>query len=202
MELGVAKNIPRLSATKAQYSIFELVLLIAVIVLFSWFILQPKRAELSVQNQQLSQLTAESEKLNFELKTLQNLIATLQNHKQDVLNLDEALPLDGKITKLHLLLQTLIGSTGATLGDLSVSQTSDFIAAGNTALINAPFAAKRSVKRITGSLTLFGNFFQLQEALKKLENNSRIMDILSVDMVGSKDDKLDLKLNFQTYYYE
>jgi len=183
-------------------SLMEIILLVVVIVLFYWFIAKPKQAEVASLDSKYSEVKAEAESVKNQVEQLKGLVQQLKSHSKDIMLLDEALPLDGKITRLNLLMNSLAASSGVTLGDLSLSSRGDYISAGNTAIINNPFAAKRSLQKTTVNLNLFGNFSQIQGFLRKLENNGRILNLTSVEIEGSQDDKLNLRLSLETYYYE
>jgi Tfp pilus assembly protein PilO len=73
---------------------------------------------------------------------------------------------------------------------------------GNKERISNPYAAERSLKKVSGSIYVTGTFDQLEAFIKKVETNARIINILGLELNQAADDKLSLKCTLETYYYE
>lgn len=208
MELEISKPGPKLGSpsTSSQknaphYSLFEIVLLVVVTALFYWFIVQPKQASLKVLNEGLNKLQQEDKSLSADLDKMNSLIRSLKNNPDKIAKLNEALPLDGKTPDVYLLITELARSSGVTVGDINVSGRSNDIVAGNQALIEHPFSAKRELQTLAVKVYVIGTYEQLKAFLQKLESNARVMDIVSLDMSATQNGLLALDLNLNTYFF-
>lgn len=186
---------------KYQHSLIEVVLLIVVIGLFLWFIVQPKKAELASQNEILSELQQEEAELSSNLTKLENLVEKLKANPKAVSQLDEALPLTNNTTRIHLLLEELASASGIVIGDINVIGENDAVVAGDTELLADPFAASRTLKVFNTGISLIGTYEQLVSFMQKIENNARIMEIVSLEFAGTDEGFLDLKLTLDIYYF-
>jgi len=185
-----------------QHTIFEVVLLIIVGVLIYMFLLQPKLAELATTNNQLQTLQVQNDSIQKNKQTLASLIAKLHSSPQQVAELDEALPLDGRQTLYRIAMTNIVNSSGMKVGDMSIEAGADTIAAGNKAELANPYSQTRKLKKFTASINLSGTFDQFISFLKTLENSGRIIDINNIEILSSKDNLLEFKLSTQSYYYE
>jgi Tfp pilus assembly protein PilO len=205
MDLDLKKNISGMDLPviiKAHsHSLYEVVFLCIVIALFYWYILSPKKAEVSVQTTLLSQLQEQQKKWEDSRDQLKLLVQQLNNNKAQAIVLDEALPLNGKIINLHLLIEKLANDSGVTIGDISLTGSGDAVVAGDKALLANPYGPKRTLQKLTGAVYVVGTYPQLQALLQKLENYGRIMDITALDIQSAKDSQLSLKLIMNSYYF-
>lgn len=205
MEINFAKQIPRPlvipASLRQRGSLFELLILVVVGILFFWFIISPKNSELSNQKSLVESLSAESAKLSDQQKELDSLIRQLDASSKDISKLDESLPLHPRTTWMYLLVESLVQSSGMAIGGLSVSNQEADIMAGNTALLAEPFSAQRVLKRVAVNLSVSGTFSQFQSFLEKVENSGRIFDIKTLDISSSSNELLDFRLSLDAYYF-
>ncbi len=179
----------------------QIVLLLVVIVLFSWFLVKPKINEstdlhrtLAAKKQQLGKLQSEKQELN-------RLISQMQDSAEDIKLLDEAVPLTGRVTKLNVLIENLAQSSGMQIGQLSADGMDEVISAGNKDVLENPYEAKRSLQTATVSVLLIGNIEQFRNFLELLETNGRILDVSSLDVVGG-DAVTRFRVKLKAYAYE
>ncbi len=201
----MALNISKVEITAlpkaAQTSFIEVVVLIVIIGLFYWFMVLPKAASLQTQTKAYEAAQKRQQSSAHELKNLESLISQLKSSQKEVVRLDEALPLDGKTTKLQMLIEYMAGTSGLTVGGVNVSGKGDTILAGDKALLSQPFKPKRSLQKMSVSIFVTGTFDQLQTFLKKIESNSRIMDVASLDIGPAQEGLLSLRLSVDSYYF-
>lgn len=197
------KNInfnPSVPAKSARWFWFEMFLLLAVCGLFYWFVVLPKRSALADKQSQLTQLQDQQKQMETSLATFKNLVKDLDSHSKEVSDLDYALPLDGRVTELQILLESMAKTVGVTIGDISVNPQNDEIWAGNTALLADPYSAQRSLKKLSGTVYVLGSFDQLEAFLQKLETSARIIDVSSLNIDSGPAGSLGLRLTVSAYY--
>lgn len=184
----------------SRNSLFEVGLLVIVCALFAWFILLPKKAQVAEKNSEKAKIEDQQSKMAESLKILNLRIQELDSHKQEIANLDDALPLKGKTTYLQILIQSLADSAGVTVGDITISGKGDAVAAGDTELLKNPYGAVRTLQKLSGTVSVIGSFVQLESFLKKIETSGRIMQISGIDIAAGQDNNLNLKVSLDAYY--
>ncbi len=205
MDFEIPKKIIKTETVSAvkpyRFSIVETFLLIVVIGLFSWFILLPKKAAVQTRENELKDLVNQQQSIASKVSTLKGLIAQLESHQKQVSYLDEALPLEGRTSKLQILLNSITASAGVTVGDMNIMSDSEQVFATNTDTAQESFKASRSLKKLTANVYVIGTYEQLKAFLEKVEETGRILDIVSLDLGASQDNQLDLRLVVTSYYY-
>ena len=206
MATTVSKNINIGLPPKPKSSnntLFSVVLLLVVCGLFGFFIILPKKSAVAAKQSQLQQLKSQEALITTQAAQLNGLIASLQNHSQDVKELDASLPLNGKTFDLQLLLESLANESGVTVGSINLSGNGNEVLAGDTSLLEDPYSASRTLQTITGEVYVIGSFPQLLGFLQKIENSDRIMQVTSLEI--SSDDNngssLSLKIDLNAYYF-
>src|SRR6476469_5499542 len=141
------------------------ILVLVVLVLFSWFILRPKlaatmqtRADLQTNQIQLAKVQADQAELN-------RLINDLHAAPDDVALLDEALPLNDRITHVQILLESLVQSSGMTVAVINSDDSSKDVSAGDKELLANPYQANRKLHTITLTVSVTGTMEQLKNLL-------------------------------------
>jgi Tfp pilus assembly protein PilO len=178
----------------------EITLLIIVCALFGWFIILPKKAQVSAQKAQLAVVTEDESQTAAKLATLQRLVDTLEASGPKVADLDYAMPLDGNTLKLHFLIENLAESVGATVGDISLAGNSEAFAAGDKKLLADFYGPTRTLQKISGSVYVIGSYEQLQAFLGNLETSGRLIDISDIGLDSSSDNGLNMRLTITAYY--
>lgn len=197
------RNISIISAPAMQHSVFEIILLVIVAGLFYWFIVAPKQVKVNAMQNQGSSLEADFNSLEQNEKKFNQAIADMKAHKDDIADLDEALPLDNRATKLQIALGSLTQSSGMVVGDISIAYKNDGVTAGNKDLLANPYKNARKLQRMTTSLDVTGTYDQFQGLLQKLEQSGRILTITGVEIVPTQQNGLlNFKVTLEAYYYE
>ncbi len=189
------------SIKASRNAVLEAFLLVVIGILFYFFLLTPKLAEVKSKQAQLDSLDTRRQSLESDVKTLQDLSQHLIQSSADVSRLDQALPLNERGIRTQMLLQQLFSSSAVSVGDISVNETGGGVDAGNLALLENPFAVQRSLNSLTVNVSVGGSFGQLVDLLKKLENYGRIMDVSALSLSAGSNGQLDMKLTFTMYYF-
>ena len=180
--------------------VLESVLLIVIAVLFWWFVVMPKQTSISTSATQLSDLSTQESKISGAAAALQKQITELASNSQNIDELDQALPLGDNLPKINLLMQSIVASSGVTIGSLNVSgASSNSVVAGNKALLANPYGPTRTLQTYFAAMSVSGSFDQIMSLLQKLENSGRIMDITSLSINGTGPGILALQLNVNIY---
>lgn len=176
-------------------------LLLIVLVLVSWFLIKPKlvdsaqtRAELKAAETQLSGIQQDRKDLN-------KLVNQLRSSPEDVLKVDEALPLNGRITKMYVLLENLVRSSGMTLTLISAGDTSKTISAGDKEMLENPYQPGRELHTITLTTSVTGTMDQFKNFLELIETNGRVLDVETVEVIGG-DPLTKFRITVNSYAYE
>jgi Tfp pilus assembly protein PilO len=203
MDLRLSQNFnshPLVKEKAKQHSIVELIALAIIIVLFGWFLILPKKTQLSSEQQQLSVLQTQQSQVHTTLTTLQSLEQQLNTQATDISELDQALPLSYKFSALPELVQSLANSVGVTLASASFSPSEQAPDAGNVALLSNPYGVQRALQQVGGTIVASGNFGQLDDFLKKIESSGRILNVNSIAVSGSGNSSLTLRLDVTAYF--
>ncbi len=158
------------------------VLLILVIVLFSWFLLKPAYSKYQQTHTDLAAAKQQLTAVENDKAELSRLVSQLKSSEQEVKITDEALPLIGRVTRLDVLIDTLAKSSGLQVAQITAQDTDSVISAANPEEKKDLYGATRSLQTtkvdvfVTGSIDQFRNFLQL------LETTGRIIDISDLNI--------------------
>lgn len=194
-------KIPLPQNSRQKVNLFEIILLLVVIGLFYWFVVSPKSAELDAASATLTKLQTDQKNVESQKAELSALIQKMQENKSDIEKLDEGLPFEGKITILNLLMEKFAADAGVNMENLSFSLSGDYIAAGDTQLLADPYKPKRSLKKISGNVSVQGDLGQIENFLQKLENSGRIFNISNAQITPSESGQMIISMNLDTYYF-
>jgi Tfp pilus assembly protein PilO len=187
------------SKTKGQASVIETVALLIVIGLVAWFFVLPKQSQV---NQYRAELQAEKDayqKVDKDKQELLQLISKLKQSEQDLKLLDEALPLDARVTKIQLLLESMAAAAGMRVPTLNPT-VSNAVVAGNKQMNNNIYDGQRSLQTINVDMTVSGGIDQFRNFLSLLETNGRIIDVVSVDLSNDEGGG-SFRLKLKSYSY-
>ena len=202
MDFSSGKNFIAPVSQATQHTLFEVLLLIIVSGLFYWFIVSPKVQSNAVLQTKLDEVTQENNQVSENKRKLESAIRDMETHPNEIAYLDEALPLDNRVTKLHIALASLTANSGMTVGDINIAGGGEHAIAGNIDVLAAPFKAKRTLQKLNASLSVTGTFDQFQGLLEKLETSGRLLNVTNISITNSKDSLLDFRLNLESYFYE
>ena len=184
-----------------QNYIIEIVLLIIAAALFYFFLITPIQGKISLKQDNLAKIQTEEAKISDTLSKLEKMVREVKNHPQEIAQLDQAIPLDGKTPKLQMLLEKLASSLGVTVGNINIATgAAGEIWAGDKKILDNPYGVSRTPKKMTGSIYIIGNYDQLRSFLEKLEGNGRVFNITEFSLSGGENGNLNLNLSFEVSY--
>ncbi len=181
--------------------VVQIVLLLIVIVLFSWFILLPKVSKTLTSRSALKASQNQLAKIESDQRELNQLVSKLKSSPEDVALVDEALPLNDRTSKTYVLLDSLVKSSGMTSTLINADDSKDVISAGDKATLQNPYQPGRSLHTITITASISGTMEQFRNLLQLIESNGRVLDVQSVDMIGGESET-KFRLVVKAYTYE
>ncbi|MDE2311927.1 MAG: hypothetical protein KGJ93_02445 [Patescibacteria group bacterium] len=190
-------NMPR----PARNAMVEIVLLLIVGVLFYWFIVSPKSAELAAKQSQNDEVQKQVQSVNTDIETLRNLSADLSQHDADISRLDQALPLSERQVRTEMLFDRLIQSSGIVVNNVNINTQSTAPVAGDKQLLADPYGQTRQLKPVNVAVSVSGTLDQLLDLITKFENYGRLIDIQSMSLGPGQDGQIAMQLNLVTYYF-
>lgn len=167
-------------------SIIQIVLLAIVLVLFSWFILKPKLSQSTEVRGNLKAAEAQLAKVRQDQQDLDALISELRSSPDEIVKIDEALPLNGRISKAYVQLDNLVQSSGMTLTIISTDDTAKTISAADKVLLENPYQPGRALHTITLTATVTGSMDQFKNLLELIETSGRVLDVETVEIDGGE----------------
>jgi Tfp pilus assembly protein PilO len=192
---------PRLAARGRQASVFEFILVLLIVILFYMFIVQPKMAELKTNQESLAAAQSQLQGIHTNKDKLSSLESTMKQSTAEVGLLDEALPIDTRITKIHVMLDSLIKAAGMTLASITIDSGQNAVVAGDQADLTRPFAQVRKLNPVVVSLNATGTMEQGIGLLQALESNARLVDADEVNVASDGSGTLSFRLKLKFYYY-
>jgi Tfp pilus assembly protein PilO len=208
MPSGINMVPPKLQVTKSALpnrhrggAGVQFVLLIVIIILFGWFVVIPEMQKLTVQKQTEAASITALEDIRKNKSSLTTLIQTLRDSSEEIEILDEALPIDNRITKVHFFLDSITKAAGMTLASVNVDAAQNTIVAGDHEDLEQPFAEERKLHTLGVTLNATGTMDQGIGMLKALEGDARIVDIEGVDISSDGGGTLSFRLKLKMYYY-
>lgn len=187
---------------KLSFTFTEVILLLIMIGLFYWYMVSPKQAVLAEKKAQIAKLTDDKSKIDGEINGLKDSLKVLSGNKTEIAEMDEALPMDSRTTKLQMLVNDLAAKAGVSLESAGFDEDPKKVYAADKEAIKEPFSQARSLKVIHGSVSVLGKFDQIQLFLNKIENSARILKITSMELQAQKDSVMSLVLDLEAYSYE
>lgn len=182
-------------------SIVQIVLLAIVLVIFSWFILKPKLSQSTEVSTNLKTANAQLTKVEQDQQMLNELITELRSSTKEVEKIDEALPLNGRISKAYVLLDNLVQSSGMTLTLINTNDSSKIVSAADKAILENPYQPGRELHTITLDVNVAGSMDQFRNLLELIETNGRVLDIESVTINGGEP-VTKFNIEVKAYAYE
>lgn len=185
----------------ASNPIIQSVLLLVVLVLFSWFILKPKLSHSREVRNNLQTATAQLAKIQQDQQDLNRLVDKLRSSSDEVVKVDEALPLSGRATKVYVMLDSFVRSSGMTLTLISADDTNSTVSAGDKALLENPYQSGRQLHTISLATTITGTMEQFKNFLELVETSSRVLDVEDVKVLGGEP-LTKFQITVKAYSYE
>lgn len=179
----------------------QIVLLLIVIGLFSWFIVKPKYSQMMSNKAQLAEANQRLVKITDDERELNKMVDELRSSSKQVELLDEALPLNGRISKVYYLLDSYVKSSGMSLSLLSSGDTTDIISAGDKTLVPDPYKDGRALHTVTVTAAATGTMEQFKSLLTLIETSSRVLDVDSVQVIG-ENETIKYRITVKAYSYD
>lgn len=193
-------GLPPTPKTNRGY-LLQIVLLAVVGGLGYFFLLSPKLSELDQFQKQNDQVSSQLNQVTQDSKTLQSLSDQLNQHKDELALLDEAMPLDEWQLRTQRLVEAILSKSGVIVANLSVTANPSAVVSGDLDLLKDKYAITRSAVPVSVDISLSGTFDQLYDAVKRLENYGRLMDISTISMGTGDLGLLNMRLSVTTYYF-
>lgn len=181
--------------------VIQIILLLVVLTLVSWFVIKPQWTKTSQLRADLKTAQKKMSKVEEDQQEMNKLIAELNASPQEVAIVDEALPLSGRVSKAYVLLDNLVRFSGMSSVLLSADDTSEVIAAGNKDVLNNPYEPGRELHTITMSVSVSGSMEQFKTLLETIETNGRVLDVETVNILG-EDSEARFRITVKAYSYE
>lgn len=185
--------------SKYRNSLFEVVVLFIVLVLVVMFIARPKYNASQVKAEELSTAQAQYEKVETDRKKMNSLIEDLNKSKDEVALVDQALPLQGRVTSLDLLIDNLVLSSGMKLASITTDEATNGVVAGDKKLLADPYGSDRKLQTIVATVSVTGPVEQFRQLLKLIEASPRLMDVDTISI--SNQDEIIYKIRLKSYFY-
>jgi Tfp pilus assembly protein PilO len=179
----------------------QIILMLIVIVLFSWFLFKPKLTTVIENRKVLTAAKSQLASVDNEKRELNRLVQQLQSASSEVKLTEEALPLSGRTSKPHILLDSLAKSSGMVVVQITPDDTDNIISAGNKAVLADPYKAARALNESMYTVSVTGTIDQFKNYLQLLETNGRVLDISTLEIVGG-DPVTKFRIKIKTYSYE
>jgi Tfp pilus assembly protein PilO len=180
-------------------SLFEVIILLAITILFLIFVVRPKYSMSKVKAAELKTAQSQYQTVESDRKTMNDLIDKLDDSKNDLALVDQALPLQGRVTSLDLLIDNLVSTSGMKLASVNTDEGTNGVAAGDKKLLTDPYGSNRKLQTMLANVTVTGPVEQFRQLLKLIETNSRLMDIDTISI--SKQDEIIYKIRLKAYFY-
>ncbi len=175
---------------------------LATILFLNWPAFE-KISETRVQIKNINKTIQEKEELAAKVEQLRGVYDARQ---EDIKKLYYVLPEKQQIPELIVQFETLASGNGLILEELAIEEK----ARKKTAKQEEP--TEKSIREkildrvnvLQVSLVLSGDYLSLENFLKSLESNVRLMDITEIELAPQKGEKespiLNFKINLETYY--
>ena len=181
--------------------VVQAIMLLLILVLFSWFLLRPKLSQSMESRTNLVGVQSQLAQIQQENKDLESLVEQLHSSPDEIAKVDEALPLNGRVSKAYVLLENLVQTSGMGLTLLNADDTASIISAGDKELLKDPYQEGRELHTVTLSTSITGTMDQFKNFLQLVETSSRVLDVSAVEINGGED-PTKFRVTIKAYSYE
>ncbi len=188
---------------KASFSgtIIEVVFLLILSVVTYFYLVSPKYGEYKTARSELSVIQSKQNALQKQVQDFDKLVQDLADNTRGVGALDAVLPIDSKPSKLYVLLENFMQSSGLSTGSVSVDSNALTVVAGNTATVADNAQAEHTVIPSRISISGVGTIDQLSNLLRFIETSTRLLEINNLDVSQGRGDQILFKIGLQAYSY-
>ena len=187
--------------SRSNATVFEAFIMIALLAVSYPYLIHPKQNELSENQARLTNLKkdlGQFEQTKSDLENLKRILNKPENAAK-INVIDEALPLQTRVTRTYELVDDLISRSALTKGNLSVDQSIDL--AGVFLGKGSEFALQRKVIPVNIDISLTGTIDNFAGFLQLLEQENRVFDLQSLDITPEKEGSLAFHMVLKTYLY-
>ncbi len=198
---SIKSFVPRMTPERSHFT--EIALLAIIIVLFSWFVLKPRVIALAQLRQERTTLEQQRAAVADQKAQLLALVTELESSSADVAVLDEALPLQSRLTTVAVLADSLAKANGMGVASIAIdgSESSKYVAAADKATLADPYKAERKVNPATVLVTTSGTLEQFVGFLNAIESSTRVLDVQTIDISGDESGQLLFKVKVRGYSF-
>lgn len=184
-------------------NIIILIVSILVFLAASGFLIKPMMSE-------IKDYESQKESIGISILNFKSIKEKLSQQKRIQLNADldkmqETLPEDPGIPDLLVQIQALAASSGVAVSNFSFSladnKSGSLLSASDA---NLSGKAQEGFPKLGINLSVSGVYSSIKSFMRTVENNIRIMDIISLRITGPKSDSSEMSANLEiaTYYKE
>lgn len=196
-----SQPVPVSRKTSFSGTIVEIVFLVVLSVVTYFYLVGPKLREFKAARSDLSAIQAKKDALQKQVQDFDKLVQDLSDNSNGVSALDQVLPLDSKPSKLYVLLENFMQSSGLTTGSVTVDADALTIVAGNTSSDNGVSKSEHKVQPINISVSGVGTIDQLSNLLHLIETSARLLEINNLDVSQGREDQIVFKVGLKAYSY-
>lgn len=189
------------SGRRSWGSLFEVGLFIVLIVLAYIYLIGPKRTEAQEKKNKLEQLTEDLNKLERQKRSFERLVQQLEENRDQVRALDEALPLETELGRLYILTEYLAQSAGMGSSSVSIEHEAKNPVAGDRDQLAKPFQGDRALTVTPITLNAIGTIDQLMGFLSLVETSNRLLDTTAITISPGRADQFIFKISLQAYSF-
>ena len=169
-------------------------LILFIILLLVFFLVVPEYNTFGKLQIDLGEKKAEYQAKYDYYSSIDKIFYELQNRKDEIVKIDNALPENSDLGEIIYFLQETAKSNGLIVKDLFLSKSSLSTSQNNTKI--------NSVKDITFSMSVLGDYISLQDFILSLEKSSRIFEVTNISFSSASGSSLQsFSLQIKTYSY-
>lgn len=187
--------------TSFSGSIFEIVFLLVVILVAYFYLVSPKKEEYGALQTQLETLKKKQETIESQKVAFDKLVQQLEAEPDGVTALEQTLPLDSKPSKLYVLLENIMQSSGLTTGSVTIDSNSQVVVAGNKTDTKQLFSSEHKVQPVPITVSAIGTVDQLNGFLHVIETSTRLLEIVDVDVNQGRGGQLSFRVGMKAFSY-
>ncbi len=196
-----SQPVPVSRKTSFSGTIVEVVFLIVLSVITYFYLVAPKLTEFRTARKELTAIQAKKDALQKQVQDFDKLVQDFRDNTHGVNALDQVLPLDSKPSKLYVLLENFMQSSGLTTGSVTVDADALTVVAGNTALEGEASKTDHKVLPVNISVSGVGTIDQLSNLLHLVETSTRLLEINNLDVSQGRGDQVVFKVGLKAYSY-
>jgi len=168
-----------------------IIIVILLLAAVTYFFLIPQWGNLSSKQKEINDLRKQTENLKKTQKQLDDFVAKYKTLQEQVNTVNNTLPLEHADTpRLLANVEELSKLSGLRLTDIQIKEADADLPGQSTSVVEQEI-----------SIRLIGSYPAFQDFVLRLENNLRLMDVLSANLrTDAENANLVYELRVKTYY--